>query len=153
VSVAQHADSRGSRARKVSAGTEELRLRSELDSLDAVDKATLRIARRAGFSREAATAIAMAMIEAVTNAIVHGNRRSSDKAVLVRYHWAPGKLSVDVHDDGEGFDVSCVFDPTDPGRCMACSGRGIFIMRQIMDTVDFDMPKGCGTTVTMTKER
>jgi len=138
--------------RKSSSGTKELVLPSALESLEAIDRATLRIARLAGLDREAATAVAIAMVEAVTNAIVHGNRRHEEKAVRVRYRWAPGKMTIDVHDEGEGFDLACVLDPTDPERFMECSGRGIFIMRQIMDSVDFDMPEGQGTTVTMTKK-
>jgi serine/threonine-protein kinase RsbW len=139
--------------RKSSSGTKELVLPSALESLEEIDRATLRIARLAGLDRDAATAVAIAMVEAVTNAIVHGNRRNAEKAVRVSYRWGPGRISVDVHDEGEGFDLSCVADPTDPARCMECSGRGIFIMRQIMDNVEFDMPKGRGTTVTMTKSR
>jgi anti-sigma regulatory factor (Ser/Thr protein kinase) len=54
-----------------------------------------------------------------------------------------------VHDEGPGFDMSCLGDPTDPDKCMRCSGRGIYIMRQVMDSVEFDMSDG--TTVTMTK--
>jgi serine/threonine-protein kinase RsbW len=128
-------------------------LPSALDALDVIDKATLRVARLAGFTGAAAGAIAMAMIEAVTNAIVHGNRLDPDKTVSVRYRWKPGLFAAEVHDEGGGFDLSCVYDPTDPERCMACSGRGIFIMRQIMDSVDFEMDDARGTTVTMTKTR
>jgi serine/threonine-protein kinase RsbW len=139
--------------RKSSSGTKELTLPSALESLDEIDKATLRIARLAGLDHDAATAVAIAMVEAVTNAIVHGNRLSAGKAVRVRYSWGPGRISVDVHDEGEGFDLSRVLDPTDPLRRMECSGRGIFIMRQIMDSVEFEMSKGKGTTVTMIKAR
>jgi serine/threonine-protein kinase RsbW len=139
--------------RKSSSGTKELTLPSALESLEEIDKATLRVSRLAGLDTDATTAVAIAMIEAVTNAVVHGNRRSPKKVVRVRYRWAPGRITVDVHDEGEGFDLSCVLDPTDPLRCMECSGRGIFIMRQVMDSVEFDMSGGRGTTVTMTKGR
>jgi len=151
VSVAQTSGSRGQHSRQT--GTKQMAFPSALEALDVVDKATLRIARLAGFQGATAGAIAMAMIEAVTNAIVHGNRLSPDKTVLVKYRWGPGRFAAEVHDQGSGFDLSCVYDPTDPERCMACSGRGIFIMRQVMDTVEFDMDETSGTTVTMTKAR
>lgn len=151
--VTQRAGSGGRHVRKSASGTKELTLPSALESLEEIDKATLRIARVAGLDHDAATALAIAMVEAVTNAVVHGNRRSAEKVVRVRYRWAPGKITVDVHDEGDGFDLSRILDPTDPARCMECSGRGIFIMRQIMDSVEFDMPRGQGTTVTMTKTR
>ena len=139
------------RASRPSSGTEELVLPSTLESLEKIDRVTLRVAKLAGLTGESVDSVAIAVIEAVTNAIVHGNRNSASKTVMIRYGWKPGSITVTVHDEGEGFDLSCVFDPTDPVRCMACSGRGIFIMRQVMDTVDFCMPKGEGTTVTMTK--
>lgn len=151
--VTQRAGSGGRHVRKSSSGIKELVLPSVLESLEEIDKVTLRIARLAGMADDEATAVAIAMVEAVTNAVVHGNRRNAEKTVRVRYRWAPGSMTIDVHDEGDGFDLSRVLDPTDPMRCMECSGRGIFIMREIMDSVTFDMHAGKGTTVTMTKAR
>jgi serine/threonine-protein kinase RsbW len=132
-------------------GTEEFVLPSELEVLDRVDRETLRFCELAGFDDATAGMIAMAAIEAVTNAVVHGNRLSGDKRVSLRYDWSPGRIDIRVHDQGGGFDLACVLDPTDPERCMASSGRGIYIMRQIMDSVDFDISKERGTTVSMVK--
>jgi len=132
-------------------GTVEIVLPSALESLEEIDRSTLRYAKLAGLPGATADAVAIAVIEAVTNAIVHGNKRAATEFVTVRYGWEPGRITVTVQDQGEGFDLSCVFDPTDPTRRLACSGRGIFIMREVMDTVEFAMPKGRGTTVTMTK--
>jgi serine/threonine-protein kinase RsbW len=130
-------------------GTEELVLPSRLDELERVDEASLRCARQAGLDEGRSTQVAIAVVEAVTNAIMHGNRQDDSKLVRVRFACAPGEIRVVVHDEGPGFDVSCLSDPTDPERCMQCSGRGIYIMRQVMDSVEFDMSDG--TTVTMTK--
>jgi serine/threonine-protein kinase RsbW len=130
-------------------GSEDLVLPSELETLDRIDQATLRCAKRAGFNEDLSNEVAIAVIEAVTNAVVHGNRLAGDKNVRVRYEWHPGAMTVSVHDEGAGFDLSRVPDPTQPGFCMLCSGRGIYIMRQVMDSVAFDMSQG--TTVTMTK--
>ena len=130
-------------------GTEELVLRSTLDELERLDRKTMECTRSAGLGEEEAMMVAIAVIEAATNAIIHGNKYADDKTVIVRYDCAPGKVEVTVHDEGPGFDVSCVPDPTDPEQFMKCSGRGIFIMREVMDTVEFDMAEG--TTVKMTK--
>ena len=132
-------------------GTEEVVLPSELEVLDSIDESTLRYSRLAGIDDGTASMVAMAAIEAVTNAVLHGNAACGGKEVLVRYEWEPGEFRITVHDEGEGFDLSCVPDPTDPERCMASSGRGIFIMREVMDSVDFEMSKESGTTVTMVK--
>lgn len=136
---------------EVAPGVEDLVLPSRLEVLDQVDSATLSCAGRAGLDNAQAASIAMAVIEAVTNAIVHGNKKEAGRNVHVTYRWEPRSVTVVVHDEGEGFDLSSVPDPTDPERFMAFSGRGIYIMRQLMDTVDFEMNGVRGTTVTMTK--
>jgi serine/threonine-protein kinase RsbW len=128
---------------------EELVLPSRLEELERVDEASLRCARLAGLDEGRSTEVAIAVVEAVTNAIMHGNRQDENKIVRVKYACSPGTVRVVVHDEGSGFDLSCLLDPTDPERCMRCSGRGIYIMRHVMDDVEFDMSNG--TTVTMTK--
>lgn len=128
---------------------EELVLPSRLEELERVDEASLRCARESGLDEGGSTEVAIAVVEAVTNAIMHGNRQDESKLVRVTYACGPGRIRVVVHDEGDGFDVACLLDPTDPERCMRCSGRGIYIMRYVMDSVEFDMSNG--TTVTMTK--
>ena len=130
-------------------GSEELILPSELESLERVDEASIRCAMHAGLDEWQSTEVAIAVVEAVTNAIMHGNRQDDSKVVRVQFACVPGEIKVMVRDEGGGFDVACLLDPTDPNRCMRCSGRGIYIMRHVMDTVEFDMSNG--TTVTMTK--
>ncbi len=132
-------------------GTEEVVLPSELEVLDSIDESTLKYSRLAGIDNGTATMVAMAAIEAVTNAVLHGNAATGGKEVTVRYEWEPGEFRITVRDQGKGFDLSCVHDPTDPERCMASSGRGIYIMREVMDSVDFEMSEESGTTVTMVK--
>jgi len=132
-------------------GTEEVALPSELEVLDSIDQATLKYSRLAGIDDATAAMVAIAAIEAVTNAVQHGNAGCGGREVKVRYEWEPGRIRITVHDEGKGFDLSCVLDPTDPERCMASSGRGIYIMREVMDSVEFEMSKELGTTVTMVK--
>jgi serine/threonine-protein kinase RsbW len=132
-------------------GTEEVVLPSELEVLDTIDKDTLKYSALAGLDNGTASMIAIAAIEAVTNAVLHGNAETGGREVRVRYDWEPGRITITVQDQGRGFDLSCVHDPTDPERCMASSGRGIYIMREVMDTVEFDMSEGSGTTVTMSR--
>ncbi len=132
-------------------GMEEVVLPSELEVLDSIDELTLKYSRLAGIDNGTATMVAMAAIEAVTNAVLHGNAATGGKEVTVRYEWEPGEFRITVRDQGKGFDLSCVHDPTDPERCMASSGRGIYIMREVMDSVEFEMSEESGTTVTMVK--
>ena len=127
----------------------KLVLPSVLTELEKVDGLTLECAKDAGLGEDDSMMVAIAVVEAVTNAIVHGNRFADDKFVTVQFDCEPGKVKVIVHDEGDGFDISCIWDPTSPEKQMECSGRGIYIMREVMDTVEFDMSDG--TTVTMTK--
>jgi len=132
-------------------GMEEVVLPSELEVLDSIDTSTLKYSRLAGIDDDMAGMVAIAAIEAVTNAVQHGNAACGGNEVKVRYEWEPGRITITVHDEGKGFDLSCIRDPTDPERCMASSGRGIYIMREVMDSVEFEMSKELGTTVTMVK--
>lgn len=130
-------------------GNGKLVLPSELNELDRVDALALECAKTAGLPEDQAMMLAIAVIEAVTNGIVHGNGFAKDKVVTLEFACEPGLVKVIVHDEGDGFDMTCVWDPTSPGHEMDCSGRGIYIMREVMDSVDFDMSDG--TTVVMTK--
>jgi serine/threonine-protein kinase RsbW len=83
--------------------------------------------------------LAVALSEALSNAVVHGNRQRADTAVLVVVCVdADGVVVVDVHDSGPGFDVAAVNDCREGERILAPSGRGIFLMRSLVDRVEFN---------------
>ncbi len=136
---------------EAASGVEELVLPNELDVLEQVDSLAGKYAKLAGFDDGPLIEIAIAVVEAVTNAVVHGNDMSEATQVTIRFEWSPGTFKLTVHDEGRGFDLDKVFDPTDPERCMGVSGRGIYIMREVMDSVVFEMGKGAGTTLTLEK--
>ena len=93
----------------------------------------------------------MAVREAVTNAMVHGNQEDEAKSVEVVFSCLKDALEIEVRDQGEGFDPVSVPDPTDPANILKPSGRGIFLMRTFMDEVEwFARPEG-GTAVRMVK--
>lgn len=136
---------------EAASGVEELVLPNELDVLGQVDSLAGKYGKLAGFDDGPLMEIAIAVVEAVTNAVVHGNDLNEATQVIVRFEWSPGTFKVIVHDEGGGFDLDKVCDPTDPERCMGTSGRGIYIMREVMDSVVFEMGKGAGTTLTLEK--
>jgi len=80
----------------------------------------------------------VALCEALANAIVYGNRLDPAKQVQVRVVLTPEKLSVQVCDEGDGFDPSEVPDPTAPDRLEMSVGRGLFLIRQLVDEVRFN---------------
>ena len=75
-------------------GTEELVLPSRLEELERVDEASLRCARHAGLDEGRSTEVAIAVVEAVTNAIMHGNCLDESKVVRVKYACGPGTIKV-----------------------------------------------------------
>jgi serine/threonine-protein kinase RsbW len=108
---------------------------------DAVAPAVERIMRAtvgAGLSAEQRDNLAVASAEALSNAAVHGNRLEPARAVRVLVAVERTCAVVEVTDSGPGFDVEQVSDPTDPGRLLAPGGRGVFLMRRLVDGVEYN---------------
>jgi len=90
----------------------------------------------------------MVMDEALSNAIVHGNSNKEELKVHVRIYISSSRIAVKVEDEGEGFDAESVKDPTGDENIYNGSGRGIYIIREIMDRVEL---KKNGSLIEMEK--
>ncbi|MBD3424225.1 MAG: hypothetical protein GF417_07300 [Candidatus Latescibacteria bacterium] len=90
----------------------------------------------------------MVMDEALTNAIVHGNCKNPDLKVHVRIYISSHRIIIQIEDQGQGFDFNSTADPTRSEKLYNDSGRGIFIIREIMDKVTF---KNGGRVIEMEK--
>ncbi|MFM7023024.1 MAG: ATP-binding protein [Flavobacteriales bacterium] len=90
--------------------------------------------------------ILIAITEAVNNAIHHGNKSNPDKKVNVSYTSTPEKLLFTIQDEGPGFDFENLPDPTDPQNIEKPHGRGVFLMRNLSDEIEFS---DGGSTVVM----
>ncbi len=95
-------------------------------------------------------AVQMGLQESVFNAFEHGNSMNPMKKVSVAATVCEDKVWVRVEDEGEGFNVEKVPDPTLPENLMRIDGRGIYMMRAFLDSVDYEPP---GNVVTFTKKR
>jgi len=95
--------------------------------------------------------IDMAIREAVTNAVVHGNKQDDSKQIRVAIKSSPQEIEISVHDEGAGFNPAEVADPTATENIMKTSGRGIFFMRNFVDEIEWLNPPEGGTTVKMIK--
>lgn len=83
--------------------------------------------------------IEMALLEALANAVIHGNGDDSRKSIYVTCRcYMDGEVSVTVRDEGKGFDSSTVLDPTALENLMFTHGRGIYLMKTLMDEVSFE---------------
>lgn len=81
--------------------------------------------------------ILIAVTEAVTNAIQHGNKQDPTKNVDVTIDVDKSKIAFLVKDQGEGFNPENLPDPTDPENLEKPNGRGIFLMKNLADEVLF----------------
>jgi serine/threonine-protein kinase RsbW len=130
-----------------------LSLASELQSIAAATDKAVEIARNLGYGDDAIFGIDMAVREAVTNAVIHGNREdASVEFDLTMTHDAQG-LTIAVRDRGNGFDPAQVADPTAAENLMATNGRGILFMRNFMDDVTWETHSQGGTVVRLTKRK
>ena len=127
-------------------------LASTLDSVQKVESSTEAMALRAGFDEDTASNMAMVTHEAVINAVKHGNRLAPDKTVSVHLSRTARKMVICIADQGEGLDPESLPDPLDPANLLRESGRGIFLMRAMMDEVHFRQLEQ-GTEVTLVKYR
>lgn len=101
---------------------------------------------RSGYDESARFAVRLAIEEALVNAFRHGNGNRPGSHVTVDYSVTPEKITVQVTDEGEGFDPGKVPDPTEDERLGLPTGRGILIMRAFMTDVSFNKK---GNTVTL----
>lgn len=133
--------------------TSELSLPSRIETVAKAANAVADFVTRSGISEDVAYGIDMAVREAVTNAVVHGNEQDEQKAVELTLKSSPEAVEITVHDQGQGFNPEEVPDPTQTENILKTSGRGIFFMRTFMDEVTWSVRPGGGTTVRMLKRR
>lgn len=126
---------------------------SRIETVAAAAAAVAEFVGRSGVSDDAAYGIDMAVREAVTNAVLHGNRQDENKTVDIVLRSSPDAVEISVHDQGPGFNPENVPDPTASENLLKTSGRGIFFMRTFMDEVDWLIRPEGGTTVRMLKRR
>ena len=122
---------------------------STLEAARQPEAAILREVEACGYSDDAVFAIKLALEEAMTNAVKHGNGNNPSKRITVRYAVTPEKLVIIVADQGEGFLPTAIPDPTSPERLPLPTGRGIMLMRAYMDDVRY---RKKGTEVYLMKQ-
>ena len=88
---------------------------------------------------DSATGIELALREALANAVIHGNGENSGKRVYVDCRcYMDGEVSITVRDEGRGFDCSAIPNPTFRENLLFTCGRGIYLMKTLMDEITFE---------------
>lgn len=81
--------------------------------------------------------VLLGLSEAVSNSIIHGNKNDCSKKVFISFLYSENKLIITVRDEGSGFSLDTVEDPTRPENRKKENGRGLFLIQQIADEVYF----------------
>jgi serine/threonine-protein kinase RsbW len=129
----------------------EIEIPSTLDYLPKVDEFIEKKLRKLRIKKDQIADIAISVSEAVTNAVMHGNRNDTSKKVKIIFKADTSSVEITVEDEGGGFDPSCVESPLKEDRIMREAGRGILILKSLMDKVDFLCEPDKGTKVKMVK--
>jgi serine/threonine-protein kinase RsbW len=123
-----------------------IQIESRLSNLRLIETAIDEITGTIGINQDSYGKILVATLEAVNNAIKHGNRDDSEKIVDVKIEYEDKIVRITVTDEGEGFDPTKIPDPTMPENIEELSGRGVFLMTKLSDSISFNEE---GNSVTM----
>lgn len=119
-------------------GPVRLDLPSQLDLLDFIQSAGEQLALQAGFDEEQKLDVGLALREGAINAIKHGNELDSERRIQVSIDIdGEGRFRMAVRDEGSGFDPDATPDPTDPANLWRTNGRGLLLIRSLVDSVEF----------------
>ena len=121
-----------------------------MESVAEAEAAAEQLAIEAGLNEDQRFHIDMAVREAVINAVVHGNRHNPGLDIDVSLENTGTALVFTIADQGQGFDPDQLPDPLAPENLLRGSGRGVFLIRSLMDEVHFRQLHP-GTELTMVK--
>ena len=125
--------------------TYNLTLSSTFDQVEIIPDFVDEIASECSLDEDPSETFKLILSEAVTNAIVHGNDENPEKSVHIKVTVTDGAISAEVKDEGEGFKPEEKKDPLKEENLMNIGGRGIFLIEQFADDMEF---KENGTMLT-----
>lgn len=115
----------------------DLKFASKTENLVLVEKLIDKVCEQFRINEDYYGNILVALTEAVNNAILHGNKQNPEKSIDVRFEQNNGCICFIVKDEGEGFDHNNIPDPTNPENIEKPNGRGVFLMQNLADKVEF----------------
>jgi serine/threonine-protein kinase RsbW len=116
-----------------------IEIASSLSNITEVESLIDKVCDDLGLNEDYYGNILIAVTEAVNNAIIHGNKNEESKQVVVEVDHEGTNLTFNVIDSGAGFDFENLPDPTAPENLEKPDGRGIFLMKNLSDDVNFDL--------------
>lgn len=126
--------------------TEKVTIKSDIENLTVIETMVDTLSKRLGVSDDVYGKILVSTVEAVNNAIIHGNKGDVTKNVTVEITADGNIFEVFVTDEGKGFEFNNLPDPTKPENIENLHGRGVFLMRHLSDSIEYN---DTGTEVRM----
>ena len=123
-----------------------IKIESTTINIRIVEKAIDETTSEIGISQESYGRILVSTLEAVNNAILHGNGSNPEKIVDIEITFKSPELKIKVTDEGSGFSPEKVPDPTTPENIETLNGRGVYLMSRLADKIKFSKK---GNSVTM----
>ncbi len=115
----------------------DLEMPSDLTLMNAVLEYLLGRVARLGMIQVEQSNLYVALDEAFVNAVKHGNRNDPEKLLRVTSELSQHEAIFTVEDEGDGFNVAEIPDPTDPANLFKSTGRGVLLIYNIMDEVEY----------------
>jgi serine/threonine-protein kinase RsbW len=135
---------------ELNAGRLVIRLSSTMESVSEIEALAEKLATQAGLDEDETFRVTMAVREAAVNAVLHGNEYDPHKQISAILENNGKSLIFTICDEGKGLDPETLPDPTEPENLLRGTGRGIFLIRSLMDEVHFRQLHP-GTEVTLVK--
>ncbi len=120
-----------------------IEIESDPNNLITIEEFVNFIAVEARVSEDKMSGLLISITEAVTNAIIHANKKDITKKVFIEAIIDEKTLTFKVKDEGKGFDPTKIPDPTEPENILKDSGRGLYLMRTFLDELKYNiLPSG-----------
>lgn len=116
---------------------QKLTLKSTYEEIEKVDTLLSDLQSELNFNDEFYARLMLAVSEAATNGILHGNKLDESKTVEIQAFRDNGNLIIETKDEGKGFDPEDVPDPLAEENLLKTSGRGVFLMHEYADEVNY----------------
>ncbi len=116
----------------------EFQLPSDISLMNGVLQYLLERVSRLGIISPERSTLFIALDEAFVNAVKHGNKNDPTKLLRVTAELSPREACFTVEDEGQGFDIKTIPDPCDPANLFKTSGRGVLLIYNIMDEVEYN---------------
>jgi serine/threonine-protein kinase RsbW len=111
---------------------------SKIENINIVERLVDELTQQHQINSEIYGNMLVSMVEAVNNAIIHGNKLDESKNVFIEYGLSDGTFWFSVKDEGKGFDFKKIPDPTSTENIEKPHGRGIFLIKHLVDELTFD---------------